>query len=86
MRSEQIGPRTVGMCKGLDLVARVIVGEGFFGSIKGAGLPEIGPLHSDAKIIEALTKIVGVYEKYSNDPKKTVESPEYMEIMQSYNL
>lgn len=83
---EIIGPEHIGIHNGLDLVARVIVGEGWYGLIRNTKLNEVGPFTNQDQTHEALVDIIQVYDKYKCNAHKTLISPEYNTILKKYGV
>jgi hypothetical protein len=78
--------RRIGISEGLDLEARFEVNKGFFGSIRDANLPEIGPFHQEDDLRSALSEIALVYRRYESDSRRTLGSDEFKDILDKYHI
>ena len=82
----EVAAGTIGIAEGIDLVGRVVEGEGIYGSLRGTGLPEVGPLSDQGKTIELLAKMASLFRENECDPQKTTHSPVYAKLLVEYGL
>jgi hypothetical protein len=82
----EVATGTIGIAEGIDLVGRIVEGEGMYGSLKGTGLPEVGPLSDQGKTVELLTKVAVLFREHECNPAKTTNSPAYEKLLCEYGL
>jgi hypothetical protein len=71
---------TIGVVEGIDLLARVVEGEGFYGHLKNVKLPEIGPYKDLTQLENTLSGIAVLYKKLEESVTETISSDEYAQM------
>ena len=79
-------PTRIGLVEGHDLLARMVLGQGFYGTIEDIELPEIGPFKGGLdQVRTVLEQVFGIFQRYKS-AKRTMQSSEYHRIMEQYGL